>query len=122
MHKVLTVTDTKQRWEITDFEELLHDRGYALGKFWLHIDAAEQRKRFEAREKTSYKQFKITEEDYRNSARRAEYEDAVNEMVERTSTEFAPWTLIEANDKRVARLHVLRTFLESWEKAVEAAG
>ncbi len=98
--------------EINDFEEQLVEEGVLLQKFWLHIDNEEQARRFDAREKTSYKKYKITDEDYRNRARWSEYEDAINEMVARTSTELAPWHLIPANDKRFARVEVMRRVCE----------
>lgn len=94
--------------EINDFEEQLVGEGVLLLKFWLHIDDDEQARRFEAREKTPYKKYKITDEDYRNRARRGDYELAVNEMVARTSTELAAWHLVPANDKRFARVEVLQ--------------
>jgi polyphosphate:AMP phosphotransferase len=96
--------------EINDFEEQLAESGVLLHKFWLHIDPDEQLRRFEAREDTPYKQHKITEEDYRNRERWDAYVEAVHEMVTRTSTAHAPWHLIPANDKRFARVEVLRTY------------
>ena len=104
--------------EINDFEEQLTDHGTLLLKFWLHIDKDEQLRRFQEREKISYKQYKITDEDYRNREKWDDYEHAVNDMVERTSTEYAPWTLIEGNDKRYARIKAIRTFCERLEEAV----
>ncbi|MEI8190328.1 MAG: polyphosphate:AMP phosphotransferase [candidate division NC10 bacterium] len=98
--------------EINAFEEQLTADGVILIKFWLHIDAAEQLRRFKDREATPYKQFKITEEDWRNREKLAQYAVAVNEMVEKTSTQFAPWTMVEANDKAYARIKVLRTMAE----------
>ena len=94
--------------EINDFEEQLVEEGVLLLKFWLHIDDDEQARRFAARERTPYKKYKITEEDYRNRARWPEYERAVNEMLARTSTDLAPWQLVPANDKGYARVRVLR--------------
>lgn len=105
--------------EINDFESLLCDHGYGLAKIWLHIDKAEQARRFAEREKTPYKRYKITEEDYRNRERWDLYEDAVNEMVERTSTSHAPWTLVEANDKRFARVKVVETACKALDEALE---
>ncbi len=96
--------------EINDFEEQIAAHGYVFLKFFLHVSPAEQLRRFKEREGTPWKRFKITEEDYRNRAKWDAYEAAINEMVERTSTETAPWTLVESNDKRHARLKVLRTF------------
>ena len=95
--------------EINDFEEQLVEEGVLLLKFWLHIDDDEQARRFEAREQTPYKKYKITDEDYRNRAHWGEYERAVNEMMARTSTELAPWRLVPANNKGYARVDVLRT-------------
>lgn len=93
--------------EINDFEEQLVAHGTVVVKFWLHIDKDEQLARFKLREATPYKQYKITEEDYRNRERWDDYEVAVNEMVEKTSTVHAPWHLIAGNDKRFARLQAL---------------
>jgi polyphosphate:AMP phosphotransferase len=103
--------------EINDFESQLVERGVMVVKFWLAISQEEQLARFEEREKTSFKRFKIGEEDYRNRAKWSEYAGAVNDMVERTSTVGAPWTLVEANDKHFARIKVLRTLVEAIEKA-----
>ena len=104
--------------EINEFEEQLVERGIVLQKFWLHIDREEQLARFRAREKTAYKKHKITDEDYRNRDRWNDYQRAVNDMVAKTSTELAPWTLVAANDKRHARLTVLRRFLEGLRAAL----
>lgn len=102
--------------EINDFEAALADHGLVVAKFWLAIDRDEQLKRFRAREATPHKRFKITEEDWRNREKWDAYETAVNDMVARTSTAAAPWTLVEANDKRFARVKVLKTLV----KAIEA--
>ncbi len=102
--------------EINDFEEQLAEHGLYLGKFWLHISPEEQLNRFQARENTSFKQFKITEEDYRNREKWSEYEAAVGEMVARTSSSTIPWNLIAANDKRFARCEVLRIVCEGLER------
>ncbi len=102
--------------EINDFEDQLCRHGILLLKFWLQIDKAEQLRRFRERERTPYKQFKITPEDWRNRSHWHEYETAVNEMVQRTSTDQAPWTLVEANDKYFARIKVLKTFCDALEK------
>lgn len=95
--------------EISDFESQLVEHGIRLCKFWLHIDQEEQLGRFKAREKTPYKKYKMTDDDYRNREQWQPYVAAVNEMVARTSTKQAPWTLIPANDKRWARVQVLKT-------------
>ena len=84
-------------------------QGIVLLKFWLHITPEEQLRRFKEREQIPYKAWKLTEEDWRNRERWADYELAVNDMVEHTSTQKEPWTLIEANDKRYARIKVLHT-------------
>ena len=103
--------------EINDFEEQLTNAGVILVKFWLAIDKQTQLKRFKEREQIPFKRFKITEEDWRNREKWDDYTDAVGDMVDRTSTEIAPWTLIEANDKRFARVKVLRTINEALERA-----
>ncbi len=103
--------------EINDFEEQLTDAGVVLVKFWLAIDQDVQLQRFQAREKIPFKRFKITEDDWRNREKWSQYRDAVGDMVDRTSTEIAPWTLVEANDKRFARVKVLRTINEALEAA-----
>lgn len=101
--------------EINDFERWLCDDGMILVKFWLHISADEQLKRFKAREKDPLKAWKLTDEDWRNRDKHAEYEAAINEMVERTSSEWAPWSLIPAESKRYARVAVLNTVIAAVE-------
>lgn len=103
--------------EISDFEESLTNHGVVLVKFWLAIDRDTQEQRFKDREEVGYKRFKITDEDWRNRAKWDEYVDAVGDMVDRTSSEIAHWTLVEANDKRFARVKVLRTINEALEAA-----
>jgi polyphosphate:AMP phosphotransferase len=105
--------------EINDFETQLTDFGIVLLKFWLHITPEEQLRRFEQRQQIPYKRWKLTDEDWRNREKWPQYEEAVQEMVERTSTVAAPWTLVEGNCKRYARLKVLRTVAEALESAVE---
>ncbi|WP_044871769.1 polyphosphate:AMP phosphotransferase [Pseudomonas sp. LFM046] len=105
--------------EINDFEEQLRNYGIVVVKFWLSIDKDTQLARFKEREQTPFKQYKITEEDWRNREKWDLYVDAVGDMVDRTSTEIAPWTLVEANDKRYARVKVLRTINEALEAAFE---
>ncbi|WP_394561992.1 polyphosphate:AMP phosphotransferase [Aquipseudomonas alcaligenes] len=106
--------------EINDFEEQLTNAGVVLVKFWLAIDQEEQLQRFNEREEIPFKRFKITEEDWRNRDKWDVYRDAVDDMVDRTSTSIAPWTLVEANDKRFARVKVLRTINEALERAFAA--
>ena len=106
--------------EINDFEEQLVDAGVVLVKFWLAIDEQTQLERFKEREQIPFKRFKITEDDWRNREKWGAYRDAVGDMVDRTSSEMAPWTLVEANDKRWARVKVLRTINEALEAAFKA--
>ena len=101
--------------EINDFEAQLHDFGLVLVKFWLAISKDEQARRFEARCEVPYKRYKITDEDWRNRDKWGQYVEAVGDMVDRTSTEYAPWTLVEAEDKRHARLKVLQTICDRLE-------
>lgn len=116
----------KEEWrrayaEIRDFEEQIVEHGTVLVKYWLHITPEEQLERFKAREVTPWKQWKLTDEDWRNREKWADYEEAVNEMVERTSNSIAPWTLVEGNDKKYSRLKVLRTYCDALEKRVKEA-
>ncbi|MEN9580330.1 MAG: hypothetical protein RJA70_3339 [Pseudomonadota bacterium] len=104
--------------EINDFEEQLAESSVVVVKFWLSVSEDEQLKRFEERQKTSFKRFKITEDDWRNRKNWEAYSQAVHDMVERTSTEHAPWTLVEANDKNHARLKILRTLTEAIEASL----
>ena len=108
--------------EINDFEEQLVEHGIILVKFWLHITQEEQLKRFEDRQNIDYKRWKLTEEDWRNRDRWDDYELAVNDMVERTSTLMAPWTLVEANDKAYARVKVVETVCDALEAALKKRG
>lgn len=101
--------------EINDFEHELADSGAIVVKFWLQISADEQLKRFKEREQIAFKQFKITAEDWRNRDKWNDYHRAVCDMVDRTSTGEAPWTLVEANNKEFARVKVLRTLCERIE-------
>jgi AMP-polyphosphate phosphotransferase len=104
--------------EINDFEEQLSEHGIILVKLWLAISKAEQLKRFKEREQTRFKRFKITEEDWRNRKKWDDYEVAATDMIDRTSTDVAPWTVVEANDKRFARLKVLDTLVKRIEKSL----
>jgi AMP-polyphosphate phosphotransferase len=110
VEKFATDAEWKRAYtEINDFEDQLVRHGVVLCKFWMHVTDDEQLARFEARKMTLYKQWKLTDEDWRNRDRWSDYETAVNDMVERTSTSRTPWTLVEANDKRFARIKVLKT-------------
>jgi polyphosphate kinase 2 (PPK2 family) len=107
---------TEEAWkraykEINSFERQLRDFGAIVGKFWIHITREEQLKRFEERRKSGYKAWKLTEEDWRNRGKWSAYEEAVNEMLLKTGTRTAPWTLVEGNDKYWARVKILSTLV-----------
>jgi polyphosphate:AMP phosphotransferase len=106
--------------EINDFEELLARNGAVICKFWLQISKDEQLRRFKEREKTRFKRFKITAEDWRNREKWNAYQEAGADMIERTATAHAPWTLVEANDKYHARAKVLETVVRALENALDA--
>ena len=93
-----------------------------LIKFWLHISDEEQLKRFKQRQKDPLKVWKLTDEDWRNREKRAEYEQAVEDMVARTDQPYAPWQLIEADSKRYARVRVIRTVIERIERGMAQWG
>ncbi|MEO8755644.1 MAG: polyphosphate kinase, partial [Casimicrobiaceae bacterium] len=93
--------------------------GIVICKFWLQISKAEQLRRFQARAKTPFKNFKITPDDWRNRKNWGAYEQAVADMVDRTSTEIAPWTLVEAEDKRYGRVKVLKTVVRALERTLD---
>jgi polyphosphate kinase 2 (PPK2 family) len=104
--------------EINDFEDQLAKSGTLVLKFWLTISKEEQLRRFEERQKTSFKRFKITEEDWRNREKWDAYESAICDMLERTSTEIAPWTLVESEDKYYGRIKILKTLCKRLEDAL----
>ena len=104
--------------EINTFEEQLVENGVVIIKFWLHISPEEQLRRFKEREEISWKQYKITEEDWRNREQWDDYKQAVKTMVEHTSTGHAPWSLIPANDKLFARIDVLKTVCQRLKEAL----
>jgi polyphosphate:AMP phosphotransferase len=104
--------------EINDFEASLLRHRVVLAKFWLAVSKDEQYRRFKQRETVAFKRFKITAEDWRNREKWDAYEAAVCDMVDRTSTAAAPWTLVEANNKYHARIKVLRTLCEAVEAAL----
>lgn len=101
--------------EINDFEEQLIQHGTVVIKFWIHISKEKQLQRFKEREQIAYKRHKITEEDWHNRSQWDEYAIAINDMVTRTSTDFAPWTLVAGNDKRFGRLQILKTVCDRLE-------
>jgi polyphosphate:AMP phosphotransferase len=104
--------------EINEFEEEMAKHGIVIAKFWLHVSPGEQLRRFKEREHTPFKRYKITADDWRNRKKRALYEQAVCDMVEHTSTDIAPWTLVEAEDQRYARVKVMKTLCRALEKAL----
>jgi len=93
--------------EINSFERQLQDFGAIVVKFWIHISREEQLNRFEERRTTHYKSWKLTDEDWRNREKWPLYEEAVEEMLLKTSTKTAPWHLVEGNDKYWARVKTL---------------
>ena len=118
---------TKAQWtraydEIVGFERTLVAEGMILLKFWLHISAKEQLKRFKAREKDPLKTWKLTEEDWRNRKRRDRYERAVEDMLAKTDHEASRWHLVEADSKRYARVKVLETTIAEIESGMRARG
>jgi polyphosphate kinase 2 (PPK2 family) len=108
--------------EINEFERMLADGGTVLVKLWMHISDDEQLERFQAREKNPLKRYKLTDEDWRNRGKRDAYAEAVEEMVERTSTEWAPWHLVEGDSKRFARVKVVETVVEAAEDGLRRHG
>ena len=105
--------------EINDFEQELTDAGVIVMKFWLQISQEEQLKRFERRQEVGFKRFKITQEDWRNREKWNAYQEAICDMVERTSTPECPWHLVEANDKNYARIKILRALCDTLERALD---
>ena len=105
--------------EINQFERQLTDFGTIVFKFWMHISKQEQLRRFRERARTNYKTWKITDEDWRNRGKWEDYITAAEEMLLKTSTPEAPWTLVEANDKYFARIKSLRTVAEKLRRALK---
>ncbi|MEA3280395.1 MAG: polyphosphate:AMP phosphotransferase [Thermodesulfobacteriota bacterium] len=104
--------------EINDFEEQLVRNNILIAKFWLAISNKEQLRRFKEREKIGFKRFKLTEDDWRNREKRDDYDRAVCDMVDRTSTDIAPWTIVESDSKYYARIKVLKTLCKTIEAAL----
>jgi AMP-polyphosphate phosphotransferase len=116
---------TEEQWrrayrEIVDFERTLADEGMIIVKFWLHLSPAEQLSRFKARERDPLKAWKLTAEDWRNRKKRRQYEAAVAEMLDRTEHPAAPWVLVEAEDKRWARVKVIESVVAAIEAGMAA--
>jgi polyphosphate kinase 2 (PPK2 family) len=108
--------------EVSDFEHMLAAEGMIIVKIWLHISDAEQLKRFERRRNDPLKAWKLTDEDWRNRAKRGAYEIAVEDMLERTHTEWAPWHIIEGDSKRWARVRVMEIVIDAIEQGCAARG
>jgi len=108
--------------EIRNFETGLSDEGMVFVKIWLHTSSEEQLHRFERRERKPLKNWKLTDEDWRNRDKREEYEDAVEEMFEKTSTDVAPWHVISGESKKYARVEVIRTVNQSIEAGLSRWG
>jgi len=111
---------TEQEWkrafrEINEFEWQITNFGAVVVKFWLHIDQEEQLRRFKGRELDPFRAYKLTDEDWRNRAKWNAYRGAVEDMIEKTSTTWAPWTVVEANDKFYARVKVVQTLTKALE-------
>ena len=115
---------TEEEWkrayqEINDMEAHLVKSGTIVLKFWMHIDKDEQEKRFKQRMETPEKQWKITDEDWRNREKWDLYENAVNEMFAKTNTTYAPWHILESNDKKYARIKALKILIDAIEEKIK---
>ena len=106
-------------YEMNEFEQELHNWGAVILKFWVQIDKDTQLARFTDRQNTPAKQWKITDEDWRNREKWDAYEAAVDEMLQKTSTTFAPWHILESVDKKYARIKALKIVIEALEKALD---
>ena len=117
----------KKKWrasydDIVSFERALHDDGYLLVKFFLHISKKEQKKRFEKMEKDPALRWHVQPEDWEHHRKYEEYLEAIEDMLERTETEWGPWTVVEATDLRWARLRVFQTVIGRMEEALKTRG
>jgi len=106
--------------EINEFEAAVARYGTVIVKFWLHISQEEQLRRFEDRQNTPYKQWKITDEDWRNREKWDQYYQAVGEMIQRTSTTYAPWTIVEGDSKTWARVRALQAAVDAVKAGLKA--
>ena len=118
---------TKEQWgraygEICEFEQTLAAEGMVLVKFWLHLSEDEQLRRFESRERDPLRRWKLTDEDWRNRRKRKAYERAVEDMLDKTDHPASPWIVVEAENKRWARVRVLDTVVAAAEKALQDNG
>ncbi|GEK34659.1 polyphosphate kinase 2 family protein [Kurthia sibirica] len=108
--------------EINEFEKVLTDDNFIMLKFWIHISADEQLERFKLRQQDPYKHWKLTDEDWRNREKWPAYVQAANDMFAKTDMKNAPWILIEGNDKKYARLQVLKEIIKHCEQEVAKKG
>ncbi len=118
---------SKEQWnrafgEIREFEQTLAAEGMVLVKFWLHLSEEEQLRRFESRERDPLRRWKLTDEDWRNRRKRKSYERAVEDMLDRTDHPAAPWNVVEAENKRWARVRVLESVVDAAEAALQRNG
>ncbi|MBI4541441.1 MAG: phosphate--AMP phosphotransferase [Gemmatimonadetes bacterium] len=118
---------TRQQWEsaydeINQFERMLADDGMVIVKLWLHISEKEQKKRFKEIEKSEYDAWRVTKEDWKAHKHYEDYLRAAEEMLERTSTAYAPWTVVEATDKRYRLIRVFKTLADAMQTALDAKG
>jgi polyphosphate kinase 2 (PPK2 family) len=107
--------------DIVDFEQTLSDDGYVLVKFWLHIDKKEQRRRFKLLEKDVLKSWQVTDEDWEHHRNYDEYLLAVEEMLERTETEWGPWTIVEATNRWWTRVKIFNTIIDALTTRLDEA-
>ena len=120
MENLTPPSDWKRAYaELNDFEEQLREHNNILVKYWLHISPEEQLRRFREREETPWKKYKITDEDWRNREKLPAYLNAADEMFSRTSTEAAPWNIIPAEDKKCARLEIIRIYRDALKRALK---
>jgi polyphosphate kinase 2 (PPK2 family) len=118
---------TKEQWqrayqEIREFESMLAAEGTVLVKFWLHVSEDEQLRRFESREKDPLRRWKLTEEDWRNRRKRKTYERAIEQMLAETDQPDSPWTLVEGDNKRWARVRVVNSVVQAIEAGLDKQG
>jgi len=108
--------------DIVDFERTLADDGYVITKFWLHISKKEQKRRFKKLEADPLKSWHVQPEDWEHHRKYNKYVLAVEEMLERTDTEWGPWTIVEATDRRWARVKIFQTIIRQLEEALTERG
>jgi polyphosphate kinase 2 (PPK2 family) len=108
--------------DIVEFERQIADDGYVIVKFWLHISKDEQKRRFKKIEKDPLNWWRVTPEDWDHHRKYDEYLLAVEEMLERTETEYGPWTIVEATDRRWARVKIFETIINAMEEALGERG